>query len=105
MPTLIDKELYPTEDPDYVPRPRTLSVLTALMVTAVLLSYLVSYAIPGAMVAANAMQAWPASDDPRPRWMVLSFTALLSSFVVLMGFVYLLNALQVRRINSMLEDQ
>lgn len=105
MPTLIDRELYPADDSDYAPRPRTVSVLTVLMVTAVVLSYLVSYALPHALVAANAMQPWPAYADPRPRWMVLCFTVLLSTFVVLMGIFYLLNALQVRRIDSMVEDQ
>jgi len=97
MRTLIDRELYPNEmDPAANTRPRTLSVVTVLMVTAVVLSYLGAYAVPTALVNSNIMEPWPNYDDPRPRWVVMTFVGLLSSFLLMLGLFQVLGALQGR---------
>jgi hypothetical protein len=103
MPTLIDKELYPDDiTPEH--RPNTISVLVVLLVTAVVISYLVGYALPHALVLNNVMEPWPPYDDPRRRWMALSLFTVLSSYMVLWGFFRLLGALQFRRIDAMAQD-
>ena len=40
------------------PRPRTTSVLALLAAAALIFSYLLSYALTNALVAANLMQRW-----------------------------------------------
>ena len=97
MRTLIDRELYPNEvDPVASTRPRTLSVVTVLMVTAIVLSYLGAWAVPTALVNSNIMEPWPNYDDPRPRWVVMAFIGLLSSFLLLLGLFQVLGAVQGR---------
>ena len=104
MPTLIDKELYPDEVPGTGNGPHTISVLIVLLVTAVVVSYLVGYALPSALVLGDVLQPWPVYDDPRRRWMALSLFTILASYMVLWGFFRLLGAFQLRRIDGMAQD-
>jgi hypothetical protein len=103
MPTLIDNDIYP-EDVTSEHRPKTISVLVVLLVTAVVLSYLVGYALPNALVLNNVMAPWPEYDDPRRRWMALSLFTVLTTYMVLWGFFRLLGAVQFRRIDAMTQD-
>jgi hypothetical protein len=103
MPTLIDRELYP-EESGSGRRPNTFSVLIVLLVTAVVISYLVGYALPQALIMADALQPWPPYDDPRRRWMALSLFTILASYMGLWGFFRLLGAAQFRRIDAMAQD-
>src|SRR5436309_387631 len=103
MPTLIDRELYP-DDNNSQPRGNTVSVLIVLLVTAVVVSYLVGYALPAALVMSDVLQPWPPYDDPRRRWMALSLFTILSSYMGLWGFFRLLGAAQFRRIDAMAND-
>jgi hypothetical protein len=103
MPTLIDEEMFPQDTPA-VDRPKTISVLVVLLVTAVVLSYLVGYALPQVLVLNNVMAPWPEYDDPRRRWMALSLFTVLTSYMVLWGFFRLLGAMQFRRIDAMTQD-
>ena len=82
MPTLIDRELYP-EESGSGRRPNTFSVLIVLLVTAVVISYLVGYAVPQALIMSDVLQPWPPYDDPRRRWMALSLFTILASWVLL----------------------
>jgi hypothetical protein len=103
MPTLIDRELYPEESgPER--RPNTFSVLIVLLVTAVVISYLVGYAVPQALIMADVLQPWPPYDDPRRRWMALSLFTILASYMGLWGFFRMLGAFQFRRIDAMAQD-
>jgi hypothetical protein len=101
MPTLIDQELYPQhQDIEDANRPRTLSVLIVLMFAATTISYLAAYAAPSALVSASMLAPWPSYTDPRPRWMAMSFVALMISFMVIGGLFRLLGRLQMGRIDS-----
>ena len=105
MPTLIDQELYPKDTGlEEANRPRTMSVLIVLMFAATTISYLAAYAMPSALVAANVLSPWPSYTDPRPRWMVMSFFALMGSFVLLHGMFRLLSRFQIRQIDAMSDD-
>jgi hypothetical protein len=79
-------------------------VLVVLLVTAVVISYLVGYALPQVLVVNNVMAPWPDYDDPRRRWMALSLFTILTSYMVLWGFFRLLGAAQFRRIDAMAQD-
>ena len=103
MPTLIDRELYP-EESGGGRRPNTFSVLIVLLVTAVVISYLVGYALPQALIMADALQPWPPYDDPRRRWMALSLFTILASYMGLWGFFRMLTGMQMRRIDAMAQD-
>ena len=103
MPTLIDRDLYP-EDGGNEHRPHTVSVLIVLLVTAVVISYLVGYALPHALIMADVLQPWPPYDDPRRRWMALSLFTILASYMGLWGFFRMLGAFQIRRIDAMAQD-
>ena len=103
MPTLIDHELYP-EDNAGEHRPHTVSVLVVLLVTAVVISYLVGYALPQALIMADVLHPWPPYDDPRRRWMALSLFTILASYMGLWGFFRMLGAFQMRRIDAMAQD-
>lgn len=103
MPTLIDREL-DIEENSGEGRPHTISVLIVLLVTAVVVSYLVGYALPSALVMADVLQPWPPYDDPRRRWMALSLFTVLASYMGLWGFFRMLGARQFRRIDAMAND-
>lgn len=103
MPTLIDHDLYP-EDNDGRRKPNTVSVLIVLLVTAVVLSYLIGYALPHALIMSDVLQPWPPYDDPRRRWMALSLFTILASYMGLWGFFRMLGAIQIRRIDAMSHD-
>src|SRR5688572_1880537 len=95
MRTLIDHELYP-DKVDYAAnaRPRTISVVVVLMVTAIVVSYLGAYAVPTALVNAEMMAPWPTYDDPRPRWVVMTFVGVLTSFLLIGGLFQLVHVFQ-----------
>ncbi len=95
MRTLIDHELYPDKaDYEASARPRTISVVVVLMVTAIVISYLGAYAVPTALVNADMMAPWPVYDDPRPRWVVMTFVGVLTSFLLIVGLFQVINAFQ-----------
>ena len=95
MRTLIDREMYPDEvDYEARTRPRTISVLTVLMVTAIVLSYLGANALPTALVNSGMMEPWPSYDDPRPRWMVMTFVGVLTAFMLVVGLFQAVHAFQ-----------
>jgi hypothetical protein len=103
MPTLIDRDLYP-EDNGGERKPNTFSVLIVLLVTAVVISYLIGYALPHALIVSDVLQPWPPYDDPRRRWMALSLFTILASYMGLWGFFRMLGAFQIRRIDAMARD-
>jgi hypothetical protein len=64
-------------------RPRTITVLGLLTVAAAVLSYLGSYAMTNALVAADVLHPWPVDRDPRPQWFCITFVVLISAFVTI----------------------
>ena len=63
------------------PRARTSSVLGLLALTALTFSYLGSYAVTNALVAAKLMAPWPADADPRPKRLLIGFCVLMLLFM------------------------
>src|SRR5258706_16179002 len=63
--------------------PRTLTVLGMLALTALTFSYLATFALTNALVAAQVIQPWPRDHDPRPRRLVIGFCVLMLIFMVL----------------------
>ena len=104
MPTLIDRDLYPETDTDNRRRPHTVSVLTVLMVTSVVFSYLIAYALPQAMLSAGIIEPWGPYNDPRARWMATAMFLILGTFVSIWGLFRMLSVIQFRRIDAMGQD-
>lgn len=104
MPTLIDRDVYQDNDPNAAHRPHTMSVLTVLMVTSVVFSYLIAYALPQTLLSAGMIEPWPAYNDPRARWMATAMFVILGSFVSIWGLFRVLGAASFRRIDAMGQD-
>jgi len=87
------------------PRPRTTSVLALLAAAALIFSYLVSYALTNALVAANLMQRWAPGHDPRPRRMLIGFVALLMLIMAIGATARWISKRQLARIDEMEEEE
>jgi len=77
----METDTIPPEQP-----PRTLTVLGLLGLTALTFSYLATYALTNALVAAQVVQPWPHGHDPRPKRLVIGFCVLMLAFILLGGF-------------------
>jgi hypothetical protein len=86
-------------------RPSTLTVVGLLSLAAATLSYLASYAIANAMVAADLLKAWPRDHDPRPRWFILGFGVLISVFLLAAAAARQSTARHLKRIEAMEEEE
>ena len=61
-------------------KPNPMFVVALLLLAAFTLSYLGSYAISNALVKAELIRPWSASNDPRPMWLASGFFLLLGLF-------------------------
>jgi hypothetical protein len=86
---------------DEQPAPRTLTVLGLLSMTALIFSYLGSYAVADALVSAEIVKRWPASADPRPLWMVSGFFVLMFAFMGIAAVFRWLSIRQLKAIDAM----
>ncbi len=86
------------------PRPSTLSVLGLLVAAAGIVSYLGAYAVVDTLVKAEVIARWPDGSDPRFAWFVTGFVSLLGGFAVLGGWMRLMSARHLRRIDQMHHD-
>ena len=59
-----------------------MTVLGLLALTALTFSYLVSYALTNALVAAQVVQPWSQGHDPRPRRLIVGFCVLMLVFII-----------------------
>jgi hypothetical protein len=81
-------------------RPKTVTVLGVLIVTAFTFSFLGPYADYNALVTAGVVQRFT-GPDPRPKWLAIGFVGLLGIFLVIgMGF-RLLSKRQFKAIDAM----
>lgn len=85
-------------------RPRTLTVIIMVSVFAVIFSYLVAFAVTGALVSADVIKRWPPASDPRPRWFLVTFLVVTSTFALIGGMARLSSRRQLRKIDAMMED-
>lgn len=82
-------------------RPRTATVIILLTITAAIFSYLGSYAMANALVAAEVLKPWPANHDPRPRWFLIGFTVLICLFGLIGLAVRHFSVRQLQEIDQM----
>jgi hypothetical protein len=86
-------------------RPRTTSVLAILAGAALIFSYLVSYALTNALVAAELMHKWSPGHDPRPRRMLIGFASLMIAFMTVAAIARWISKRQLARIDEMEEEE
>ena len=86
------------------PKPNTLAVLSLLAVAAAIFSYLGAYAATNALVVAEMIHPIPHDHDPRLRWALTGFGAIM----LVCGLVALVSRIvgrrQVRKIDSMMDE-
>jgi hypothetical protein len=85
-------------------RPRTLTVLGLLVGAAFTFSWLGSYAVTNALVAAGVMKPWSAGEDPRPWRMAVSFASFLAAFVLIAIVLKWFSGRQLRKIDRLAEE-
>ena len=86
-------------------RPRTTSVLALLAGAALIFSYLISYALTNALVAAELMHKWTPGHDPRPRRMMIGFACTMLVFTAVGGIARIISKRQLARIDEMEEEE
>jgi hypothetical protein len=84
--------------------PHALTVLMLLSLAAFVFSYLIAYALPGALISYDLMSPSTIGDDPRSRDMLMSFAALMTLFTLVTFAARLLSSRQLRRIDAMSDE-
>ena len=84
--------------------PRTGVVVALLGLTAAIFSYLGSYAVSAALVAAEVIRPITVDHDPRPKWFAISFAALSGTFLGLSILARSASSRQVKQIDAMETD-
>jgi hypothetical protein len=82
-------------------RPKTATVLGLLALVAAVMSYLGSYAMANALVAADMIKSWPRDHDPRPKWFIIGFVILVSLFTGIGAAARHVSARHLRQIEAM----
>ena len=82
-------------------RPRTTTVVGLLVGVALIISYLSSYALANALVAADVVKPWPADSDPRPKWFIAGFMVLITLFAAIAFAARHLSANQMKKFDEM----
>ena len=91
-------------DTDAPARPRTMTVLGLLALTALTFSYLGSYAVYNALVVAKLADGWH-GVDPRPRWLITSFCVLMLLFMAVGELFRRLSKSDFRAIDEMADAE
>ena len=86
-------------------RPRTVTVLGLLASAAAVLSYLGTYAMSNALVAADVLKPWPADSDPRPHWFWSTFLVLILLFLAVASLARFTLARHFRQFERMENDE
>lgn len=85
-------------------RPNTTTVLGLLAVVAAVFSYLITYAMANALVAAEVVKPWAKDHDPRPLWFAICFVVLIILFAGLGAFARHMSARNLRQIDAMEQE-
>lgn len=83
---------------------KTPVVLLLLAGASAVFSYLWAYCLTDALVAAEIRSPISGGADPRPRWFVTGWIALMSGFSLLGWVMKLASARQIRSIDQMEAD-
>jgi flagellar biosynthesis protein FliP len=83
---------------------RIATIIVLLVVTALMFSYLVCYAVTNALVSADVLSRWPAGTDPRPRRLLITFAALLTLFLITSMVARVYNRRRLREIDAMVDE-
>jgi hypothetical protein len=89
-----------TIDAPQLPKPKTITVLGVLTGASLVLSYLGSYAFTNAMLSAEMIKPWAEGNDPRPRWLLISFCSLMLVFMGIGGICRFLSRRQLQSIDA-----
>ena len=87
--------------PSISARPRTTTVVGLLIGVAGIISYLTSYAMANALVAAEIVKPWTKDHDPRPKWFAAGFVILILAFTAIAAIVRHSSARHLREIDQM----
>lgn len=79
-------------------------VLVLMTLAAGVFSYLGAFAVTGTLAAADVIDKWPPHNDPRPRWMAVSFATLLASFLVIATLFRWTSSRQLRRLDALAQE-
>jgi hypothetical protein len=103
---VIEDQIVEGEDAVPAPpaRPKTATVLGLLAGAALIFSYLGSYCLVNALVAAEMMTRWQPGHDPRPKMLVVGFVALMGSFLAAGALARWMSGRQMNRIDEMEKD-
>jgi hypothetical protein len=85
-------------------RPKTVTVLGVLITAAAMISYLVAYAASDALVDANVLPRWSDGNDPRPRWLAVTFATLMTGSLIIAMCARWISQRQLRSIEQMERD-
>jgi hypothetical protein len=107
LPPLADPTLdMPAGDAESsTPPPRTATVLALLAGVALVFSWLASYAAVNALLRADLIKPWAAGSDPRPRWLLEWFLALLTIFLAVGAAFRWVSRRQLRRIDAIADEE
>jgi hypothetical protein len=98
-------EMYTEAEHAIEPAPaNTATTLIFLAAFAIIVSWLVCFAVPNVLVSANLMSAWPPGADPRPQWMSKAFIGVFAGSAFLGLCFRWLSLRQLRRIDRMADE-
>jgi len=84
--------------------PRTVTVLGLILAAAMSISWLLAYALTETLVSAELLRAWPAGNDPRPRWFLTVLVLMLTCFLLAAMCLRWLSSRQLARIDRMSDE-
>ena len=93
------------QDPLNPSPPRTFTVVGMLVGVALVMSYLIAYALTNALVAAEVVARWQPGHDPRPMRMCIGFVAMMIVFTLVASGAQWLSRRQLKRIDEMEETE
>lgn len=85
-------------------RPNTTTVIGLLAVVAAVFSYLITYAMANALVAAEFLKPWAKDHDPRPMWFIVCFVVLITVFAAFGATARMMSARNLRQIDAMEQE-
>lgn len=86
-------------------RPKAMTVVGLLAASSLILSWLSSYAVAGALVSAEIIRPWQQGQDPRLKWMGISFAALMGVFGLIALLLSRVSSKEVKEIDNLSDGE